>query len=448
MSASAAGRPGEDPVAGSKTFLFVPESAYGPTGNCIGIGAVLRERGHRVVFAAEASWKGRLSALGFEEDLVDLAPPAEGDQSEGAEQDAGQFWKDFIRDTAPEFRKPTLDQLATFMVPTWQALVDGARYCEPALRDIVARTRPDVVVEDNVLCFPALMTAGVPWVRIVSCNPLEVKGPDVAPAYSGYPADDRSGWDAFRAEYDRTHRPLWAEFDAWVQEQGAPPLPDLEFVHESEHLNLYLFPEVADYVDARPLGPTWHRLESSVRATDEPWELPAALAERGAPVVYLSLGSLGSADVDLMRRLVDSLSRTPYSYVVSKGPQHDQYELADNMWGAEFLPQPNVIPRCDAVITHGGNNTTTESLHFGKPMVVLPLFWDQHDNAQRVHETGLGVRLDTYRFTDAELHAALARVLHDEGMRARVAAAGQRIRADDGKVRAADLLERLALGGR
>ena len=58
------------------TILFMPESAYGPTNNCIGIGDVLRRRGHRVVFAAEASWKGQLEPLGFEEDLVDLAPPA------------------------------------------------------------------------------------------------------------------------------------------------------------------------------------------------------------------------------------------------------------------------------------------------------------------------------------------------------------------------------------
>jgi hypothetical protein len=57
------------------TILFMPESAYGPTNNCIGIGKVLERRGHRVIFAAEASWKGRLEPLGFEEDLVDLAPP-------------------------------------------------------------------------------------------------------------------------------------------------------------------------------------------------------------------------------------------------------------------------------------------------------------------------------------------------------------------------------------
>src|ERR1700693_6053147 len=127
------------------TVLFMPESAYGPTNNCIGIGDVLRGRGHRVVFAAEASWKGKLAALGFDEALVDLAPPSENAEA----GDAGQFWKDFIRDTAKEVRRPTIEQLATFMAPTWQALIDGARYCEPQPQTILAEVRPDVVVECN-----------------------------------------------------------------------------------------------------------------------------------------------------------------------------------------------------------------------------------------------------------------------------------------------------------
>ena len=421
------------------TFLFAPESAYGPTGNCIGIGAVLRDRGHRVVFAAEASWRGKLVGLGFEEDLVDLAPPPEG----GEEQDAGQFWKDFIRDTAPEFRKPTIEQLESFMVPTWQALVDGVTFSEQQIRGILDRVRPDVVVQDNVVCFPALMTSSAPWVRIVSCNPLEVRGDAVPPAYSGYPSDDRSEWEPFRKEYDRTHRALWSDFDDWDRQQGAPRLPELDFIQESPHLNLYLYPRVADYTEARPLGPTWHRLESSVRATEDAFAVPESLRAAGRPLVYVSLGSLGSADVDLMRRLVDCLSRTPYSFILSKGPQHQELELADNMWGAEFLPQPNVIPVCDAVITHGGNNTTTECFHFGKPMVVLPLFWDQYDNAQRVDELGFGVRLDTYRFTDVQMHDALQRVLYDDTVLNRAADAGREIRARDGVKHAADLLERL-----
>ena len=133
---------------------------------------------------------------------------------------------------------------------------------------------------------------------------------------------------------------------------------------------------------------------------DEPFELPPG---EGA-LVYVSLGSLGSADVELMNRLVASLADTPHRYVVSLGPQHEQIELAPNMTGAEFLPQPAILPQADLVITHGGNNTVTESIHFGKPMVVLPLFWDQYDNAQRVDEVGFGVRLPSYEFEDDELH--------------------------------------------
>ncbi|MDF2705819.1 MAG: glycosyl transferase [Nonomuraea muscovyensis] len=418
----------------SLTILFMPESAYGPTNNSIGIGDILRRRGHRVVFAAEASWKGKLEALGFEEDLVDLAPPAE------EEQDAGQFWKDFIRETAPEYRKSTLEQLETVTKPIWESLIDGVKYCEPQLKAIIERVRPDVIVEDNVITFPALLTTGKKFVRIVSCNPLEVRGENVPPVFSGLPAADRSEWDAFRAEYDRTHREVWAAFNEWCVEQGTRPLPDLDFIHEGD-LNLYVYPEILDYTDERPLGPTWHRLDSSVRETDEEFELPF---ERGdGALVYFSLGSLGSSDVELMQRVIDVLATTPHRYIVSKGPLHEEIKLAENMWGAEFLPQTKIIPLCDLVITHGGNNTTTEALHFGKPMILLPLFWDQYDNAQRVDELGYGVRLATYAFTDEELTGALDRLLGDEELRARLAAAGAEIRGRDGLRRAADLIERL-----
>jgi len=420
------------------TILFMPESAYGPTNQCIGLGDILRRRGHRVVFAAEASWSGKLAALGFEEDLVDLAPPPDDD----TEQDAGQFWKDFIRETAPEFRKPTIEQLATFIKPTWQALIDGAIYCEPQLKAIIKRVRPDVIVEDNVVGFPALLTAGVPYIRVMSCNPLEVKGANVAPTFSGYAADEPERYDAFRTEYDRTHREMWESFNEWVVAQGAPPLADLEFIHTSDVANLYVFPQEADYTDARPLDETWHRMDSSVRETDEQYVLPSAVAERpeDTALIYVSLGSLGSADVDLMRRLVDVLSRTPHRYIVSKGPQHDAYELADNMVGSEFLPQTTIIPLVDAVITHGGNNTTTESMHFGKPMIVLPLFWDQYDNAQRMDEMGFGVRLDTYTFSDGDMDRALATVLSPT-MRRQLDAVGRRVRSANGLRHGADVIE-------
>ncbi|GLU47307.1 glycosyltransferase [Nocardiopsis ansamitocini] len=418
------------------TVLFLPESAYGPTNNCIGIGDILRARGHRVVFAAESSWKGRLAPLGFEEALVELSPPAGDD----AEQDAGQFWKDYIAQISPEFRKPTSQQLETVIRPIFDELIAGVKYAEPRLKEIIAEVRPDVIVEDNVVLFPALATAGVPFVRIVSCNPLEVPGKAVPPAFSGLPTGARGAAADFQAEYARTHGELWAEFNDYVVAQGAPALPDLQFMPEAD-LNLYVYPEVADYVDRRPLGPSWHRLDSSVRRTGIPVEIPAPIASGEGSLIYFSLGSLGSADVELMQRLIDMLEHTVHRYIVSMGPRHEELRLPDNMWGAEFLPQTTILPLVDLVITHGGNNTVTEALHFGKPMIVLPLFWDQYDNAQRVHELGLGQRLDPYQFEPDELRATVENLLGNAALRRSLTETGEEIRSREGVVRAADLIE-------
>ena len=429
------------------TIMFWPESAYGPTNQCIGLAAILQDRGHTIVFAAESSWAGKLAPLGFIEELVDLAEPAE----DAGDEDAGKFWTDFIAETAPEFRKPTIEQLETFVKPTYQALIDGAKYCEPRLREIIATHRPDVIVEDNVVLFPALVTSGAPFVRIVSCSPLEVPGPAVPPPFSGLPSADAAQWDAYRTEFARTHRALWADFDAWVRAQGAAALPELEFMPRggsgNPAANLYVYPTEADYVDARPLDDSWTRMDSSVRETDEAYAVPAEVAERpeDSALVYLSLGSLGGADVELMKRLVRVLGTTRHRFIVSKGPQADQITLSDNMIGAQMLPQTKVIPQVDLVISHGGNNTTTEALHFGKPLIVLPLFWDQYENAQRIDELGFGVRLETYAFADSELTDAVEGLLADAALRTRMAEMGTAIRGRNGLRVGADAIERVGL---
>lgn len=425
------------------TIMFWPESAYGPTNQCIGLAAILRDRGHTIVFAAESSWAGKLAPLGFVEELVDLAEPADG----ATDEDPGKFWTDFIAETAPEFRKPTHQQLESFIQPTYQALIDGAKYCEPRLREIIATHRPDVIVEDNVVLFPALTTAGVPFVRIVSCSPLEVPGADIPPPFSGLPSADRSEWDSYRAEFDRTHRPLWEDFNTWVQAQGAPALPELEFMPRDNAANLYVYPAEADYLEMRPLQGNWTRMDSSVRETDEDYVVPDAVADRpeGSALIYLSLGSLGGADVDLMQRLVDVLGTTRHRYIVSMGPQATRITLADNMVGAQMLPQTKVISQVDLVISHGGNNTVTETLHFGKPLIVLPLFWDQYENAQRIDELGFGTRLATYHFTDDQLTGAVDALLADTALRERLDGIGAAIRARDGLRVGADVIEQVGL---
>ncbi len=426
-------------MSNEPTVVFFPEGAYGPTNNCVGIGQQLRQRGIRVVFIIEESFAGNLEAQGFEERLMRLGP------APAVPEVPGQFWKDFIRETAPEFRKPTIEQLASFIVPTFEALVEGSRYVHPRLVEIIDELAPDVVCEDNVVSFPALPAHAKHWVRILSCNPAELHDANVPPVFSGYATGDRTGWREYWEEYERLTAEAWGGFDEFCRESGAPGLPSRRaFMHSSPDLNLYLYPAEADYGRAAALDRTWHRLDSCVRATDTTFTIPEHLHTGTGKLVYLSLGSLGAADVELMQRLVDVLGRSEHRVIVSKGPQADLIGLHDNMWGEEFVPQPAIIPLVDVVISHAGNNTTTECFHHGKPIVALPLFWDQYDNARRVDELGLGVQLSTYGFADAELPAAIDRLAGDTALNARLAAISARLQASPGTVRAADLIERLA----
>ena len=424
-----------------RTIAFFPEpGAWGPTNNCAAMAGVLRARGHRVVFVVDESFAGVLEARGFEERRFRMAPADE------SADEAGDPWAEFIRVTAPEFRKPTIEQIETVTKPIWQALVAGEQYSHERVTAIWDEVRPDVVVTDNVTGYPAIELAGAPWVRVVSCNPLEMPDDDLPPALSGLPAGDRREWQAFRDEYHRVHRDLLAEHNVFRLSVGVPACPAGEFNTTSPWLNLYEFPTAADYRRAAPLERTWHRLESSVRDGEASFDVGERLPGEGK-VVYLSLGSLGCMDVALMQRLIDALAATRHRVVVSMGPLKDQMRLGPRMWGDTFLPQPSILPHCDLLITHGGNNTVCEGFHFGLPMIGLPLFWDQYDNAQRLAETGFGARLPTYEWTDDELVDAVDRLLADDALRLRMKTIAARIRARPGNVAGADLIERLAVTG-
>jgi len=77
-------------------------------------------------------------------------------------------------------------------------------------------------------------------------------------------------------------------------------------------------------------------------------------------------------------------------------------------------------------------------------MILLPLFWDQHDNAQRMHEAGFGVRLSTYEHSPEELLGAIERLRGDAALKRRLEDCSRRLRSFGGAARAASLIEQVA----
>ena len=234
----------------------------------------------------------------------------------------------------------------------------------------------------------------------------------------------------------------------WLKENGFPTVANDKCIPDSPHLTLYGYPEELDYTDLRPVPNNWFNVESFARKGEQEFIIPDKIKdwiEKKQKLIFLSLGSMGSMNIELMKRLVQILSKCEHKFIVSKGLLGDKYELADNMWGQNSVPQTKVLPLVDLVITHGGNNTLTEVFGEGKPMIVMPLMGDQYDNAQRVHEKKFGVRIDPDHLTEEQILETIEKLLNDNQLKNRLKTASKRMTNSQGLVKASQLIEKLVV---
>lgn len=425
----------------AKTIALFPEAAFGPALNCVGIAQKLRALGHNPVFLCDKGFKGVFEGYGFEENLVDMSGGMSDDE-------IAKFWANFIAEKKPAFRLSPIEQLEAYVIPVWEAIVDSAIIAEEGLRAHLARIKPDLLAVDNVILFPATTRAGCPWVRIISCSENEIPDPDIPPHLSGCHENDHAGFAAFQARFEQLVAPTHARFNAFLAEQGLPPYPLGEFFEPSPHVNLMLYPQPLAFRRRTPLDPKRYQyLEGCVR-DEGTYEVPAMPGHDAQPLIYVSFGSLGAADVELYQRMIALFARLPYRFLMNVGDYLASYtDVPPNVHLASWFPQPAVIPHCDLVIHHGGNNSFNESLFFGKPALILPFCWDGLDNAARITDTGYGLDLPRYTWSDDQLFGAIARLLADTAMAARLRALSAHMQAAKGTDKAARILAEIATTG-
>jgi UDP:flavonoid glycosyltransferase YjiC (YdhE family) len=192
---------------------------------------------------------------------------------------------------------------------------------------------------------------------------------------------------------------------------------------------------------------TWDvdRPETSPSPTPPTWasRLP------GAPVVYFTLGTVFNHESgDLFQRVLAGLCELPINLLVTVGREIDPASLGaqpPNVRVERFVPQVEVLPHVDLVVSHAGSGSVLGALAFGRPMVLAPMGADQPLNAQRCAALGVGRVLDAVRATPADVRDAVAAVLEDPSCRA----AAQRLRDEIAALpppeHAVGLLERLAV---
>ncbi len=109
-----------------------------------------------------------------------------------------------------------------------------------------------------------------------------------------------------------------------------------------------------------------------------------------------------------------------------------------------WVSHADLLPRCAVLVTTGGAGTVMASLQAGVPMVVVPTHWDKVDNAQRIVESGAGLRVAPHQCTPDRLRAAVNRVLAEPSFRDNARRLARRLTETPGPPRAAELLEILA----
>jgi MGT family glycosyltransferase len=325
------------------------------------------------------------------------------------------------------------------------------------LRELRRRWEPDVVATDVAMWGPIVVSweaDAIPVaVSTIFMGPL-IPGPDAPPWGLGLApprtmrsraiatlvarttelmgAPLRRRVDELRAAHDLP--PMGCsvnKFTGRLPLQLVPSLPELDY-------NRSDLPGSVHYV-----GPCiWHPAERRGTTawlerlrTDRPW-------------VHITEGTLSYGDPFALRAAARGLAGRPVEVIVTSGPQRGAEELrlgpsAANVHTADWLSHTELLPRCSVVVTTGGAGTVMAALRAGVPLVVVPTTWDKPDNARRVVEAGVGVRLAPRRCSPRGLRAAVEAVLEDPRYRANARRVAERLAAAPGPPRAAELLETL-----
>jgi UDP:flavonoid glycosyltransferase YjiC (YdhE family) len=138
------------------------------------------------------------------------------------------------------------------------------------------------------------------------------------------------------------------------------------------------------------------------------------------PCVYLTLGTFFGVNTDVFRTALSGLAGENVEVVVTVGADNDPAALGDvsaNTRVERYIPQVELLPRCSAVVHHGGAGTMYGSLAHGVPQVVLPQGADNFVNGGLLARCGAGVSIGPDEFTPGAVRDAVRLVLADPSYR-------------------------------
>ncbi|SEP53914.1 macrolide family glycosyltransferase [Amycolatopsis saalfeldensis] len=391
----------------TKHIAVVSMPAHGHVNPTLPLVRELVRRGHRVTYPIAEPFRSAVTGAG-----ADFAELPE--------------WE---RPRRPPGKIEFTPELMGIMADT---VIAQTRRTLPELLARFERDRPDVV------CYDGMMPAGPMLAALLDVPAVQLFTSFASNEHYALREELFPGLDAGVPELagalERIRR--------FAGESGVSRPVGALFAPVAEELNLVFLPRrfqfAGDSFDDRFVfvGPSVEGREGA-----DGWQPPAP----GTRLLFISLGTAMNNRPEFFRLCLEAFGGTSWRVAMAIGDQVDRAGLGPipaNFEVRPYFPQPAVLGRATAFLTHSGMNSTMESLAAGVPMVSVPQMGEQSANARRVEELGLGRRLPAEPTADV-LRETVDAVADDPSIKANLADMAKVIRDAGGAPAAADALERL-----
>lgn len=412
----------------------------------ISVAHALRERGHDVAVYSHESTRPVVEGERFA-----LFPFAHVDER--------RYERIHALEAQVPATQPRRKTLSVAMRAYRDMLADSIPEQVADLRPIIDTWQPDVLVTDPAMWGPILVLwelTGIPVALLHQMIGSMIPGPDAPPWGPGLPPPRTFGTrllsrvaqlgvdvvahnmrrhvNHIRAQYGL--RPMGCSINAFTGRLPLyliPSVPELDYNRRDQPPNVHY---IGPCVWTRPTGGApldW----LDELPTDQPW-------------VHATEGTAQYQEPFLLRATAQGLAGRRVQVILTTGQfSRDPatlglHPLPDNVRVERWVSHEDLLPRCAAIVTTGGAATVLASLKAGVPLVVVPTFWDKSDNAQRVVEAGVGLRLAPRHCTPDRVRAAVMRLLEEPHFRENAQRMARRFAEVPGPRLAAELLEKLA----
>ncbi|WP_254777818.1 glycosyltransferase [Cylindrospermopsis raciborskii] len=397
------------------------------------IGEALLIKGHRVTFVGIADAQAKVEAIG-----IDFFPVA----MESLPQ--GSIDKIFETLGEREGLSALLYTIGIFRQVSYMVLQDGAIACKDLKLDgmVIDQTSTEAVAIAKIL--------NIPYVTLCSALPFNQEAA-IPPVFTTWQYGNSWFFKWFFKLRNQLTNYVGSLIGKIIHEPAKQFLKNNQLpiptTFDSSLAIICHQPKSLEY-PRQTLPDNFHftgpfHSTTSRKFVDFPWE---KLSDK--PLIYASMGTLQNRRKNIFQTIAAACENLDIQLVISLGGSanpEDLPPLPGHPLVVRYAPQIELLQRASLTITHGGMNTTLESLTHGVPLVAIPITNDQPGIAARIKWSGCGEFLELQQLTVQKLREKVKRVLQVPSYRDRAQQFQQEINHSGGINQAIAIIEQAIL---